>query len=270
MTRLLSISLLALVAAGLLGQFPQGHPLVGALHVTLPSLHAQTPSTQTTTATPATSTTSHRGATVHVSKFATKGATVVLRGVAPAAGKVVVRGSYSGKRWQTLATLHVAHVARAWKAPVHLARQGKLHLRIVYPDGSLAVGSIQVALQMTLHSLHAKTAPAKKTVPVKKAAPAKKTAAPRPATPKTSHPVRHLRVPYFAVQGVSISLHGIAPTAGKVVVRGSYGGKRWSTLATTHAAHSWRAPVYLQRRGTLHLRVLYPDGSRAVGSIEVV
>jgi hypothetical protein len=277
MTRLLPISIIALVAAGLLGQFPRGHPFVGALHVTLPSLHASAASTQTTTAAkPAASTSSNRVRQLRITGFAARGASIVLHGVAPTAGKVVIKGRSGGKRWHTLA---ISRAARTWKAPVHLPRQGKLQLRVLYPDGSLAVGSIRIAAQVTLRSLRAK-APPKQAAPKqaaltkvapKQAAPAKKTTkARKAATSTTSHRVRQLRVPRFAVQGVSIVLHGVAPTAGKVVIKGSYGGKRWHTLATPQATGAWKVPIYLARQGKLHLRVLYPDGSRAVGLIQVL
>jgi hypothetical protein len=147
MTRLLPIAIIAVVAAGLLGQFPRQHPLLGALHVTLPSLHTTTAPGQTTTAPSlATRTTSHHAAAprlrlLHLPHFASKGTSIVLRGHAPTAGKVTVRGSYDGRRWHTLTT---PHAARAWKTRIYLAQRGQLHLRVLYPDGSRAVGSIRI------------------------------------------------------------------------------------------------------------------------------
>lgn len=147
MTRLLPIAIIAVVAAGLLGQLPRGHPLVAALHVTLPSLHEKAAPTQTTRPfKPATSTTSRRTAAprirlLRVPHYGAQGTTIVLHGIAPTAGRVLVRGSYDGSHWHTLAT---PKATRAWKTLVHLARRGQLHLRALYPDGSRAVGSIHV------------------------------------------------------------------------------------------------------------------------------
>jgi hypothetical protein len=82
--------------------------------------------------------------------------------------------------------------------------------------------------------------------------------------------IRRLKIARFGTAGATLLLHGTAPTAGKVIVRGSYGGLRWHTLATARAKRSYTVGVHLGRRGVLHLRVLYADGSRAVGSIRVV
>jgi hypothetical protein len=77
-------------------------------------------------------------------------------------------------------------------------------------------------------------------------------------------------VPRFAAIHTTLTLQGRTPTAGTVIVQGSYGGVRWSTLARVKAKdRAYSARIYLGSRGQLHLRVLYPDGSRAVGSIHV-
>jgi hypothetical protein len=57
---------------------------------------------------------------------------------------------------------------------------------------------------------------------------------------------------------------------GVVRISGTYGGP-WRTLriVTLDRAGGYTARIDLARRGLFHLRVLYPDGSRAVGSLRV-
>jgi hypothetical protein len=125
----------------------------------------------------------------------------------------------------------------------------------------LVAGTLLVLGYVALRSLDHTASPP----PVATTTPAATTPG-RDATPR----IRLLPLAHFAAIHTALTLHGQAPTRGTIVVKGSYGGLHWSTLArveTKNRAYSVR--IYLSRRGQLHLRVLYPDGSRAVGSVHV-
>jgi hypothetical protein len=72
--------------------------------------------------------------------------------------------------------------------------------------------------------------------------------------------------------GGYLTLSGTLATnmTGTVAVDGSYDGTTWFSLATVPAtAGSYSARVPLERLGRLHVRVTRPDGSTAVGSVDV-
>jgi hypothetical protein len=128
-------ALLAVLLSGAalaLGQFPRGHPLVPTLHFKLPGIgHRVAPPTK-----PAVF--SLNGPTT-----ATVGSTLTLRGSSSSSvtGVVTITGSY-GDGWKTLAT--TAMQSGSYQAQVKLWRRGRLRLRVTYPDGSKAVGTITV------------------------------------------------------------------------------------------------------------------------------
>jgi hypothetical protein len=60
------------------------------------------------------------------------------------------------------------------------------------------------------------------------------------------------------------------PMNGTIAISGRWGAGRWETLAVargTDRTFTFRLPLI--RRGVLHLRIAYPDGSRAVGTYDV-
>jgi hypothetical protein len=125
-------ALLAVLVSGALlalGQFPRGHPLVPTLHFSLPGIghHAAKP----------------RTFPLNGPSTASVGSTLTLRGSSSSAvsGAVTVTGSY-GDGWKTLVTTVMR--SGTYQAQVKLWRRGLLHLRVTYPDGSRAVGSISV------------------------------------------------------------------------------------------------------------------------------
>jgi hypothetical protein len=69
----------------------------------------------------------------------------------------------------------------------------------------------------------------------------------------------------------SIDFYGSAP-AGLVEIDGIYGRRpAWHELASARVTTggTYSASVLLRRRGLLHVRVLYADGSRAAGAVRV-
>jgi hypothetical protein len=60
------------------------------------------------------------------------------------------------------------------------------------------------------------------------------------------------------------------PMTGNIVISGRWGEGRWETFAVARgerSTFSFRIP--LTSRGVLRLRILYPDGARAVGTYQV-
>jgi hypothetical protein len=120
-----------LVAGALfaLGRFPTSHPIVPLLHFggSTPSVAPMQPT-----------------ATIDGPSTATLGSTLNLHGSAPAGdGAVTIEGSYdAGQSWLTLATVRSANGGYAAQVP--LEQRGILQLRILFADGSQAVGSINV------------------------------------------------------------------------------------------------------------------------------
>lgn len=142
--------LLAVVTAGallLLGQFPRNHPVVPRLHVTLPSFMRGAASPTPSATTPergvtAPTATRRRVRLLKAPRFAGVNTVLSLRGHVPTPGTVTVKGSYGGVHWTTLATVKAK--SGSYTTRIHLSRRGQLHLRVVFPDGSRAVGSIHV------------------------------------------------------------------------------------------------------------------------------
>jgi hypothetical protein len=127
-----SLSLLAL------GQLPRGHPLLPAFHVTLPTLHrhARTPEASFRVA-------KRRITKLHGPRSARVGRALDLRGSLPGATGVVRISRTYGGPWRTL-RIAALDQAGHYRARIELARRGLLHLQVVYPDGSRAVGSLRV------------------------------------------------------------------------------------------------------------------------------
>lgn len=83
--------------------------------------------------------------------------------------------------------------------------------------------------------------------------------------------------PSLAVFGSTYTLTGQSGTldgrhfTGPVVVRGSWNGGRWTTLARRHtdALGEYRVTIVLDRHGTLRLRVLMPHGELATKTLHV-
>ena len=85
--------------------------------------------------------------------------------------------------------------------------------------------------------------------------------------------VGRIRLPSKAHLGGFLTIQGRLPTgeAGTVSVEGAFVRPPWRLLAAVpSAAGSYRARIQLTRAGLLHVRVTYPDGRRAVGSMRVV
>ncbi len=126
---------MAIVVTGALlalGQLPAGHPILPALHFRLPgsltSVVSRTPPAQS--------------GKISGPSTATAGTIVNLHGTAQS-GPVTIQGSYDGgTTWQTLAAAVVDN--GTWDASVPITQQGTLRLRVVRPDGSQEVGTINV------------------------------------------------------------------------------------------------------------------------------
>jgi hypothetical protein len=93
-----------------------------------------------------------------------------------------------------------------------------------------------------------------------------------PAAYSVSGPqVRALRGPKTAVVGASLTFRGTAP-AGTIHLDGTYGLRpAWHQLASASVSQggTYVVRIVLRQRGLLHLRVMYPDGSRSTGAIRV-
>lgn len=147
-TRLVGLAVVVAGALLLLGQLPRHHPILPEFHVTLPSVHhaGSPPSVSTTTPTAATTTASSTKPSVRflrTPRFAGIHTTLSLRGHTRTPGTVIVKGSWGGLKWKTLARAKVQN--RTYSLRVYLGRRGQLHLRVLYPDGARAVGSIHVS-----------------------------------------------------------------------------------------------------------------------------
>jgi hypothetical protein len=124
------VSLLVTLA---LGQLPRSHPLIPALHFTLPGLSgAASPGVIRPTG------------TINTPSTATVGSTLTFHGTAPPSnGPVTVEGSYDGgQTWQTLSSVESAN--GSYDATITLSQRGQLQIQIVLSDGSKSVGSLVV------------------------------------------------------------------------------------------------------------------------------
>lgn len=126
---------LAILVTGalLLAQFPSRHPILSPLHISLPGSHpvsSGTPSAPT--------------GKISGPSTAAPGSTLTLHGTAPLGnGPVTIEGSYDGgQTWQTLSRVTSAN--GSYTAQVALSHRGFLQIRIVFADGSQAVGSVNV------------------------------------------------------------------------------------------------------------------------------
>jgi hypothetical protein len=118
------------------GNLPRGHPLVPALHVNISTQHKTAPRSVPR---PTISIGKIKGPSVgRVGGFLT------LRGQLPAGetGTISVDGAFRHPPWRTLAT--VPTDGGAYIARIPLNQRGLLHLRVTYPDGHRAVGTIHV------------------------------------------------------------------------------------------------------------------------------
>lgn len=124
-----------LVSAALvaLGQFPRSHPILPSLHVDLPGSQSASPGTP-----------SGPPGTISLPSTEPVGSTLTLQGTAPRGnGSIAVQGSYDrGQTWETLAT--VGSADRTYTAHIALTQSGLLEIRVVFPNGSEAVGSTTV------------------------------------------------------------------------------------------------------------------------------
>lgn len=90
--------------------------------------------------------------------------------------------------------------------------------------------------------------------------------------PGVIRPTGTINTPSTASVGSTLTFHGTAPLGnGPVTIEGSYdGGQTWQTLSSVDSANgSYAAAITLGQRGTLQLRILFADGSKSVGSVNV-
>jgi hypothetical protein len=94
---------------------------------------------------------------------------------------------------------------------------------------------------------------------------------PRKVTP-TSSATTLIVLPRNAAVGSFLTIRGEIPAgeSGTVSVEGASLRPPWRLLAAVPATDgSYTVRVRLSQKGLLHLRILYPDGHRSVGSIHV-
>jgi len=135
-----TVAVLVSAAVFALGHLPRGHPLVPELRFSVPMPHtsaAHRPPAVTATLT------RPRIRRIAVPRSGRSGSSLTFRGTVPDGEEGVVRldATYGGA-WRRVARVNT--VGGAYRVTVRLARRGLLHLRLVYPDGSRAVGSIRV------------------------------------------------------------------------------------------------------------------------------
>lgn len=122
-----SAAVLVSAAILALGHLPSGHPLVPALRFSLPHSSRHVPGL----------------GKIAVPRHGRLGSSLTLSGKLSGADRrvVVVEGTY-GDGWRVVGRAETRDGAYA--TTVRLDRRGLFHLRVVYPDGSRAVGSIRV------------------------------------------------------------------------------------------------------------------------------
>lgn len=115
----------SLVVALALGQLPRSHPLFPWLRLSLPATAAKT-------------------GTVSLPSNLPLGSYLTLHGGIPAdeSGTVMIEGAFDQAHWKILATVPAEHGAYAARIPLN--QRGRLHLRVTYPDGHVAVGETEV------------------------------------------------------------------------------------------------------------------------------
>lgn len=90
--------------------------------------------------------------------------------------------------------------------------------------------------------------------------------------PGVIRPTGTIDTPSTASVGSTLTFRGTAPPGnGLVTVQGSYdGGQTWQTLSRVNSVGgSYSAEITLKQRGTLQIQILFSDGSKAVGSVNV-
>jgi hypothetical protein len=129
---------LAVAVSGLLfllGQVPNGHPVVPALHFRLPGVAG----------------TSSPGAPrlrvlpLRLPAVGAVSSSLTIHGSVPGyAGRLVlVEGRWRRHGWDTLATARIGRRG-AFQARFRLTRPGTLRVRLTYPDGTTSVGAMRV------------------------------------------------------------------------------------------------------------------------------
>jgi hypothetical protein len=122
-----------------LGHFPQHHPILPALYFAIPkiphvsSTHSLRPNAQDPVG------------RIRLPSSGRVGGFLTIQGRLPDGeeGTVSVQGAFSQQPWRLLAA--VPSASGSYQARIQLTRPGLLHLRVVYPDGHRAVGSMRVA-----------------------------------------------------------------------------------------------------------------------------
>jgi hypothetical protein len=96
----------------------------------------------------------------------------------------------------------------------------------------------------------------------------------RASSPHT--PQRHvlrLRLPAVGAVSPTLTIHGRVPGYARrlVFVEGSWNRHRWAAMTTAPIGRrgAFRARFRLTRRGTLRVRLTYPDGTTSVGAMRV-
>jgi hypothetical protein len=122
--------IVSLLVALTLGQLPRSHPLIPALHFTLPGFSSTSLGSQT--------------GKISLPSSLQFGSFLTLHGHLRTGetGAVTVEGAYDQAAMQVLATVPAQNGSYA--ARIRLQQRGLLHLRVTYPDGHRSVGSAEV------------------------------------------------------------------------------------------------------------------------------
>src|SRR5918911_986729 len=129
---------LAVAVSGLLfllGQVPNGHPIVPALHFRLPGVaRASSPHAP-----------HRRVLPLRLPAVGAVSSSLTIRGQVPGyAGRLVlVEGRWNRHRWVALATARIGRRG-AFRARFRLTRAGTLRVRLTYPDGTTSVGALRL------------------------------------------------------------------------------------------------------------------------------
>lgn len=92
------------------------------------------------------------------------------------------------------------------------------------------------------------------------------------SAPAVIRPTGTINTPGTASVGSTLTFHGTAPPGnGPVTVEGSYdGGQTWQILSSVNSVGgSYAAEITLRQRGLLQIQILFSDGSKAVGAVNV-
>ena len=119
----------------LLGQVPNGHPVVPALHFRLPGVaRASSPNAPRRRVLP-----------LRLPAVGAVSSSLTIHGsVLGYAGRLVlVEGKWNRHRWDTIATARIGRRG-AFRARFRLTQRGTLRVRLTYPDGTTSVGAMRV------------------------------------------------------------------------------------------------------------------------------